>query len=140
MISCRSEPPRRTFISVAAAAIGALTLFPGRSAWAKKLAITLARLPELKKVGGSVTKKIKGQVVLFVRVDEKTVRAYDPTCTHQKCLVTYSHLDKKLNCKCHKSSFSLTGVVLGGPAPENLRRFAAKLDGERVVFDLPEEK
>lgn len=127
--------PRRHFLGTFFFA--AIALLLPRFAHARKLAIKLERLPELAKVGGSTAKKILGQPVLFVRVDEKTVRAFDPTCSHKKCPVTFNPDDRRFHCECHKSAYDLDGNVLGGPAPGPLRRFRSKLFKGRVLIELP---
>lgn len=106
----------------------------------KKVAFGLDKAEKLKKVGGSAILKLKGQNVLFVRDSEKTVRAFDPTCTHNKCNIGYKPKDQLLRCPCHRSAFSLDGKVRNGPAERPLTVFPAELNGDRVIVSLPEKK
>ena len=129
---------RRSFLKWLTAAAAALVAFPARLAQAKKLAIGLDKLPELAKVGGSASKKILGHPVVFVRDTETSVRAFNPTCTHKKCMVDFKSEDMKFHCKCHKSAYDLDGKVLGGPAPAPLTRFRSKLSGDRVLIEVPD--
>lgn len=133
--------PRRSFLTRSLAAAAALWFtLRVRVAHAKKLAIGIDSMPELKKVGGSTFKKILGQPVLLIRVSEKEVRAFDPTCTHKKCKVDYFSDKNRFQCKCHKSAYDIDGNVLGGPAPKPLRRYRSKLSGDRVLLDIPEKE
>ncbi|MBI5508810.1 MAG: Rieske (2Fe-2S) protein [Deltaproteobacteria bacterium] len=104
----------------------------------KKVAFALSKVEALAKVGGFAVLKIKGRDVLLVRDGDKSVRALDPTCSHQKCTVAYEPKDGLLHCPCHKSAYNLDGKVLDGPAPKPLTIFAATLDGDRVILSLPE--
>src|SRR5262245_31971695 len=119
--------PRRSFLKWLTGAAAALVALPARVAHAKKLAIGLDKLPELKKVGGSVSKKILDFPVVIVRDSENSVKAFDPTCTHKKCKVDFKADDMKFHCKCHKSAYDLEGKVLGGPAPAPLTTYRTKL-------------
>ncbi len=127
---------RRTFIQIQGLAAGALVLLPLSRAEAKKLAVGLDKAEALKKVGGSVTLAVKGQEILFIRDSETTIRAVDPTCTHQKCKVAFNPEKKIIECACHKSAFGLDGAVLAGPAPRPLTTFPATLDGERIIITV----
>ena len=104
----------------------------------EKLAININRLEKLKKVGGSVLLKIKGQPVLFVRENKEVVRGVDPTCTHQQCTVDYDEGKNIFICPCHGSRYDLEGNVLKGPAEKPLRNLYASLASERIIFTLGE--
>ena len=134
------DPPRRHFLAAIGGLVATVALLLPRVALGKKLAIKLDKLPALAKTGGWVAKKILGQPVLFVRVDNETVRAVDPTCTHKKCAVTFNPQDRRFHCGCHKSAYDLDGKVLGGPAPAPLRRYRAKLAKDRVLIEIPKTK
>ena len=133
-----NQPQRRGFLRFLGGAVGALLFSYAGRARAKKLALPMSKVEALKKVGGSVSLDIKGQPVIFVRDTEKTVRAFDPTCTHKKCKVAYKSETGKLHCKCHKSAYDLTGKVLGGPAPAPLTQFRTKLKGDKLLIALPD--
>lgn len=135
-----AAPTRRSFLNLLSAAVAALIMLPAARVRAKKLALPLAKVDKLKKVGGSFHAKIKGHEVLLIRDTEKTVRAINPACTHQKCTVAYNAETKHLHCPCHKSAYTLDGVVLEGPAPKPLQTYPALLEGERIVLELPEQK
>jgi len=69
----------------------------------------------------------------IVRPDEgKEVIAFAPQCTHLGCAYHWEAQDKAFVCPCHASEFSMTGVVLAGPAPRPLDRYAVKVEDGRI--------
>lgn len=121
---------RRGFFTSAAALAAGLLLWPNR-ALAKKLAIRLATVPQLKTVGGSVAVKIKGREVLLFRQSQSQVGAVAAHCTHKKTGVRYDGGKQRIVCPEHGSIFSLQGKVLKGPAKIPLPTFWTKLDAAR---------
>jgi Rieske Fe-S protein len=129
---------RRTVLISIAAAFGAVLFWPARLARAGKMAIGLDKLTRLNEVGSSMTIKLKGRMVMFIRDSEDSVIGIDPTCTHQQCTVEHKEGSDKFECPCHGSVYDLQGNVLKGPAEKPLTRFETSLDNQRVVIDLPE--
>ena len=128
---------RREFLkALAAGTAGALVLLPGRPALAKKVAVGLDKAEALRTVGQGAMLRIKGVQVLVVRDGDTSVKALDPTCTHQQCIVQWDAAKKKVVCPCHASGFALDGTVLEGPAPKPLRTIPAQWDGDRVILTL----
>ena len=128
---------RRAFIKIATAAAGMMAiLLHGGIAQAKKLAIKLDKVPELKKVGGSTIIKLADKKVMLIRESDKRVRALSPVCTHEGCILQYDDDSHKLVCGCHNSLYDLNGKVLGGPAPKPLASFAAKLAHDRIIVTM----
>ena len=121
----------KTFIVTASL----LTGLP-RRLLARKYAIGLDKVKKLKETGGSVVLKIKEQEILFIRVNESTIRAYDPTCTHEECTVAYNQKEKKILCQCHGSKYDMDGQVLNGPAEKPLREIESTLNGNRIIISL----
>jgi len=130
---------RRGFLAGALATCMALLARPLRAAKAKKVALPFAKLEKLHEVGGSMVLKLKGHEVMLVRDSKESVRAFDPTCTHEKCRVAFTRETKRFDCGCHRSSYDIDGHVLRGPAPKPLLRFPSELRGDRVVITLPVE-
>ena len=126
-----------------AGAAGVALALRSPSAWAsdemKQVAFGLDKAEKLKEIGGSASLKLMGRTVFFVRDSEKTVRAFDPACTHNKCNVAYTAEEKLLRCPCHGSSFFLDGKVHRGPAARPLTVFSTKLEGDRVIISLPQK-
>jgi len=127
---------RRSFFRRLAALASGLLMLPAGRAFAKKLAVSLDRIPKLKQVGGWVIVKIKGTDVLFVRDAQDSVKALNPICTHQKCLVAYNPKDGMIECPCHKSHYGLDGRNISGPSPKPLQTYPAELSKGRVIVDL----
>ena len=123
---------RRGFIMTAGAYAAGLLLLPAR-AWAKAkgLAVKLDKAEALKTVGGSVTLKLKGKEILFIRDADTSIRAVNPTCTHKQCTVAYVKAKNRIECPCHASAFDLDGTVTSGPAPRPLETYPAKLQLEK---------
>lgn len=65
------------------------------------------------------------------------IHAVSLVCTHLGCLLRPVENDSELGyaCPCHGSTFSLTGAVLGGPAPRDLPWYEVYVDptGSLVV-------
>jgi len=127
---------RRMVLKSIFVALGAVLFWPGRTAYAAKIAIGLDKLSKLKTVGSSMTIKLKGKMVMFVRDSEESVRGIDPTCTHEKCTVEYKTERRRIECPCHGSMFDLEGNVLKGPAEKPLSLYETSLQDGRVVIDL----
>jgi cytochrome b6-f complex iron-sulfur subunit len=74
---------------------------------------------------------------------ERCIIAHHPTgvlalsdeCTHLKCTVDYLPERQVIFCPCHSAQFSTTGVVLAGPAPRPLDRFAVMVQDGQIVVD-----
>jgi Rieske Fe-S protein len=64
--------------------------------------------------------------MLVVRNDTTTVSAFTATCTHQQCTVT-GFTEGVFQCPCHGSRYNTGGMVVRGPATQNLRRFNATI-------------
>ena len=127
---------RQFFVSIFGVLAGAFALLKSRPAFAKKLGVGLEKIPSLQKVGGSATVKLAGKELLLIRDAETSIRALSARCTHQKCEVHYNSGAKKIQCKCHGSSFDLTGKVLHGPATVSLPRYEASLSDGRIILTV----
>jgi len=128
---------RRSFFKKALTALGVgVVVLKSGMAFAKKLALSLDKVPALKEVGGSARVKLNGQEILLIRDGQNSVHGVSPKCTHQACYVAYNHKDGKIECPCHSSSFDLSGKVLGGPAPKPLPTYPVKLDKERLIISV----
>ncbi len=128
--------PRRRFFKRLLALLGALFLWPARLARAGKVAIPLNRLKKLKRVGGSIIIRLKGEEILLARYAEDGVSAVSPICSHEKCTVAYRRRVNRFECPCHGSFFDVSGQVLNGPATKPLKTWPAHLDQGRIIVDL----
>ena len=57
-----------------------------------------------------------------VTQDGKNFVVFNPHCTHLGCLYAWNPGLHQFQCPCHGSRFSITGQVIGGPAPRPLVR------------------
>jgi cytochrome b6-f complex iron-sulfur subunit len=113
---------------------GSGDLFP--AAVSGVVSFTLAQLPALATVGGSVTSYSRGVVhpLLVFRTGANTIEAFDARCPHLGCSVYGA--GQVLICKCHGSLFGLDGSVKLGPATQPLKEFAVAFDGTNVAVTV----
>jgi nitrite reductase/ring-hydroxylating ferredoxin subunit len=79
-------------------------------------------------VDGTLTVQAPNDDILVMRTSTTAVQAVSDVCTHAGCGVRYDRVGKVLNCPCHGSRFSLTGMVLRGPATRPLKSYTIQLD------------
>jgi nitrite reductase/ring-hydroxylating ferredoxin subunit len=61
---------------------------------------------------GQVVRFSTESTVGFVVNDNGNLSAISGVCTHQGCLLRHNEVDGRLDCPCHRASFSLQGKVL----------------------------
>jgi nitrite reductase/ring-hydroxylating ferredoxin subunit len=61
---------------------------------------------------GQVARFSTVSTVGFVVNDNGNLSAISGVCTHQGCLLRHNEADGRLDCPCHRASFSLQGKVL----------------------------
>jgi cytochrome b6-f complex iron-sulfur subunit len=79
-------------------------------------------------VDGALVVAAPRDSILLVRSSASVVQAVSDICTHAGCGVRYDHVNKVLDCPCHGSQYTLTGMVLRGPAFKPLTRYQTQLD------------
>lgn len=65
--------------------------------------------------------------------------AIDDTCTHEQCsLAEEGTLEGTVvTCGCHGAQFDVTtGAVLAPPAPEPVRVYSVRVDGDDLVVEI----
>ena len=128
---------RREFLKALGLGVGAVIVGPRLArAETKKVAIKLDKVEKLKTVGGWMILKIKDKDVLFVRDAEASVKAFDPVCSHQHCIVAYNPSARRLDCPCHGSSYDLNGRQLSPLPPAPLRVYPAMLQDDRIIIEM----
>jgi Rieske Fe-S protein len=71
---------------------------------------------------------------ILVRSDQDTYVAYSQVCTHLSCAVFFSAETSRLECPCHRGSFSVAdGSVIAGPPPRPLPRVVLERRGRELV-------
>jgi len=81
--------------------------------------------------GGTAIVSSSIGTMLVVRNDATTVSAFTATCTHQQCTVT-GFTEGVFQCPCHGSRYNTGGMVVRGPATQNLRRFNATIANDVI--------
>lgn len=72
--------------------------------------------------------------VLIIRTGTDTVTALSTVCTHAGCPVELPE-DEQIRCACHNSYFTLSGVVISGPATEPLQQIEARIENNQILLD-----
>lgn len=72
---------------------------------------------------------------IFVIKNEKGVfQAVSAVCTHLRCIVKWSEINKNFECPCHGSIFDGKGRVIGGPAPKPLDWYEITMGDDGRLF------
>lgn len=69
-----------------------------------------------------------------VKSADNRVTAFAPQCTHLGCAYHWDERRSEFVCPCHSSLFSIDGQVLSGPAPRPLDRYAARIEGGKLLL------
>src|SRR5512134_1772556 len=81
---------------------------------------------------------LRGRRILLANVQGR-ICAADDSCTHEDASLSTGVLRGELvKCPLHGSRFNVcTGKVLEEPAEEDLRTYAVRLEGGRILLGLP---
>jgi cytochrome b6-f complex iron-sulfur subunit len=134
---------RRTFLQMAIAFLGSLTLFsfvyallrflsalPSQMAGANRIVLRKSEIP----AGEARNIVYRNMPAVVINRPEKGYIALSRTCTHLGCLVEYHHAKQRMVCPCHAGSFDLEGNVMSGPPPKALTAIPFKIEGENIVI------
>ena len=92
--------------------------------------LTSSAFADLGSVGGYA---YKGDIII-IRSGESQYVALSKIWTHQGCTVLYNAADNDLPCPCHGSLYSISGSVINGPAPNSLKKYSTKIDGNNLII------
>ncbi len=67
--------------------------------------------------------------LIIIRTGTNNYSVLSKICTHQGCTVTYNSGNNNLPCPCHVSLYTINGAVINGPAPNPLKSYDVKLNG-----------
>ena len=83
-------------------------------------------------VGDTATGKANGRTIVVFRPEDRSVVAYDATCTHAGCMVAPA--GPSFECPCHGSVFKGSdGSVITGPARRPLMPLTTAIDGDWIT-------
>ncbi len=68
------------------------------------------------------------------------VTVFSPICPHAGCYYNWDRQSNQFHCPCHGSVFSITGKVLGGPAPRPLDTLPHDIKGGELYVTWEEFK
>lgn len=73
--------------------------------------------------------------VFLERLDEHTVRAFNSSCPHLGCAVTWKKPEGSFYCPCHDSAFARDGAVMGNsPSARGLDTLTVDIRGAGEVW------
>ena len=104
--------------------------FIGSNRYPQKLVGTVAALEQKKSI--LFRYPTDKDPCIAVRTSEGKLVAYSQVCTHLSCAVVYNDAEQNLLCPCHKGSFNLAGVPIGGPPTRRLPRILIEERGEEI--------
>ncbi len=81
----------------------------------------LIPVEKLKPGEGEVV-NMNGKRVAIYRDESKELHAFSAICPHMGCILRWNQDEKSFDCPCHGSRFTCQGVVVNGPAKDDLKR------------------
>ena len=74
--------------------------------------------------------------VLVIKDSKGELKAVNPTCTHQGCIVDWSVNENQFVCPCHNAKYAPDGKVLAKPAPSSLSSYQVQEDNGNILVSL----
>ena len=99
--------------------------------------VLLDKVPELAKVGGSVTiiDSNLPDFLILARVSENDYVAASSKCTHRGKALAYYHDEKRFKCSAlGKSGFELDGSKVSGPGKKPLKIYRSSLEKGLLII------
>ncbi len=140
-----------TAAAAAAAVLGAVVdhevvTSPGRPAAQKELMVDLGTWTPVATSAdvaeGQVVSFTTTSVAGFVSKNGERLQAVSGACTHQGCLLALDPAARRLNCPCHRASFTTSGEVISHELPQPLPPLptlpAREHDGRIEVYLPPQ--
>lgn len=99
-------------------------------------AVVVGSVNDLDKAGVLEQKTPLGPVLVTRDLtNPENLKAVNPTCTHQGCIVKWQAAAQALVCPCHNARYAQDGTVLEGPAGTALPTYRARIEGAEVVVE-----
>ncbi len=73
--------------------------------------------------------------VWVVKHSPTEATVFSPICTHLGCHYKWNPKDERFECPCHGSVFTITGKVIGGPAPRPLDTLPYKIENGKLFVE-----
>lgn len=131
---------RRSFLfySIATAVTGGLSTQLALASPLKSDAITIDLSKDLTSVGDS--KKIQKTIVVRTAEGNEpgSFVALSGKCTHRGCKVSYKAEQKRFECPCHGSMYSIEGEVIHGPAKKALTKYTVSINSNTLTVNKGE--
>jgi nitrite reductase/ring-hydroxylating ferredoxin subunit len=88
--------------------------------------------------GEALAVDLAGTAIALYRVNGE-IHALDDTCTHEFALLSQGFVeDGVVECPLHAAQFEIaTGKCLCGPATEDLKTYAVRVEGDDVLVRTP---
>jgi len=77
---------------------------------------------------------------ILVRNPDGAFTAFNATCTHLDCTVTYEPDQKGFLCNCHMGTFDINGTNTGGPPPRPMEQLDIKIEDGRLMISRKTDK
>lgn len=101
------------------------------------ITLTVDPASPLSAVGSAALVQHQSGALLVAHTSASTFSALTATCTHEACTVNgYSSSTQRFICPCHGSVFSVTGQVVGGPAPTALSSRVTQFSTDQLTITL----
>jgi Rieske Fe-S protein len=98
-----------------------------------EIRVTLARVPELTRIEGSLVVAEAQTIVIHPSADE--YRAFSNVCTHAGCGI-WLYAERRFKCQCHGSEYDVDGSNVVGPATKPLTRRGVTVDSRAGVLRI----
>lgn len=101
--------------------------------------VPISEIPAVAEVGGQAALSVP-EALLEVVVAQPTAGCFIAVwriCTHGACEVSWEPETREIVCPCHLSRFSEEGLVMEGPATEDLRSFPVARAGDSLWIWRP---
>ncbi len=96
----------------------------------------LESLSELAPGEAKVVDYEKKKIAMY-KDESGKIHAVNPLCTHVKCIVSWNIAEKRWDCPCLGSRFTMEGEVLTGPARKDLEKISIQ---EEATIDNPNRR